>query len=104
VLLTMTIELPKELAADAAEFQVGPPSAGELLPGAKRVLAEVNLDQGVPVALDIAALGQVARNLMGLQEDDDCASVREHCPLSHSRTTTFIQIGALNVFRALAAR
>jgi hypothetical protein len=96
--------LPKELAADAAEFQLGLPSAGELLPGVKRVLAEVNLAQGVPVTLDIAALEQVARNLIGLQEDDDCASVREHWPLSHSRTSTFIQIGAVDVFTALAAR
>ena len=38
------------------------------MPGAKRVQAEVNLDQGVPVAPDIAALGQVARDLIGLQK------------------------------------
>ncbi|HEY1467876.1 MAG TPA: AAA family ATPase [Candidatus Acidoferrum sp.] len=70
VLLAATIELPKELAADAAEFQLGLPSAEELLPGVKRVLAEVNLDQSLPVSLDIAALGQVARNLIGLPEEE----------------------------------
>jgi hypothetical protein len=69
-LLAATIELPKELVADAAEFHLGLPSAEELLPGVKRVLAEVNLDQGVPVAPDIAALGQVARNLNGFPEEE----------------------------------
>jgi hypothetical protein len=47
VLLAATIELPEELTADAAEFQLGLPSPEELLPGVKRVLAEVNLDQGL---------------------------------------------------------
>ena len=70
VLLAATIELPKELAADSVEFQLGLPSAQELLPGVKRVLAEVSLDQSLPVALDIAALGQVARNLIGLPEEE----------------------------------
>jgi hypothetical protein len=70
VLLAATIELPKELVADAAEFQLGLALSEELLPDAKRVLAEVNLDQGVPVALDIAALGQVPRNLIGLPKEE----------------------------------
>jgi hypothetical protein len=55
VLLVATIELPKELVADAAEFQLGLLSAAQLLPGVKRLMAEANLDQGVPVALDIGA-------------------------------------------------
>jgi len=70
VMLAATIELPKDLTADAAEFQLGLPSAEDLLPGVKRVLAEANLDQGIPVALDIASLGQVARNLVGLPEEE----------------------------------
>ena len=40
MLLAATIGLPKELSADAAEYQLGLPSAEDLLPGVKRVLAE----------------------------------------------------------------
>jgi len=89
VLLAATIELPIELAADAAEFQLGLPSAEELLPGVKRVLAEVNLDQGLPVALDIAALGQVARNLIGLPEEDALRIFRK-CLLNRGKADTAV--------------
>ncbi len=74
VLLAASIQLPKELDADAARFDLGLPSAEELLPGVKRVLAEVNHEQGVAVALDVMGMTQAAKNLVGLTEEEglDC--------------------------------
>ncbi len=70
ILLAALIQLPKELLADAAPFQLGLPSAEELLPGVKRVLAEVNHDQNIPVSLDVIDMSQAARNLVGLTEEE----------------------------------
>ena len=102
VLLAATVELPKELVADAAEFQLGLPSAGELLPGVKRVLAEVNLDQGVPVALDIAALGQVARNLIGLPEEEALRIFRQ-CLLNRGKADAAVVDEVLEAKRTASA-
>jgi hypothetical protein len=70
VLLAASIQLPKELLADTAAFQVGLPTSEELLPGVKRVMAEVNRDQGVTIALDPIGIAQAAKNLVGLTEDE----------------------------------
>jgi SpoVK/Ycf46/Vps4 family AAA+-type ATPase len=70
VILAATIQLPKELEADAASFQLGLPAAEELLPGVKRVLAELNHEQGIVMTLDLVAIGQAAKNLVGLPEEE----------------------------------
>ena len=70
VLLAASITLPPELQAEAAWFQLGLPSAEELSAGVKRVLAETNHEQNVPVALDAMGIGQAARNLIGLPEEE----------------------------------
>ena len=89
VLLAATIDLPKELSADAAEYQLGLPSAEDLLPGVKRVLAEANLQQGIPVALDSAALTQVARNLIGLPEEEALRIFRK-CLLNRGKADAVV--------------
>jgi SpoVK/Ycf46/Vps4 family AAA+-type ATPase len=70
VLLAASIQLPKELDADAARFDLGLPSVEELLPGVKRVLAEMNHEQGVAIALDVMGMTQAAKNLVGLTEEE----------------------------------
>ena len=84
VLLAASIQLPPEVAADAAPYELGLPSAEELLPGVKFVLAEVTRDQALPVALDLAGIGQLAKNLVGLPEEEALRVLRK-CVLERSK-------------------
>ncbi len=84
ILLAATIQLPKELLVDAAPFQLGLPSAEELLPGVKRVLAEVNRDQSIPISLDTIDMSQAAKNLVGLTEQEGLRIFRK-CLLARSK-------------------
>src|SRR6202049_378509 len=70
VLLGAAIQLPPELDADAVSFQLGLPSVDELLSGVKATLAELNRSQGIATSLDAVGVGQLAKNLAGLSEDD----------------------------------
>jgi hypothetical protein len=69
-LLAAGIQLPKELVVDAAQFQLALPNAAQLIPGVKRVLAEVNRDPGVAISLAAMGMTQAAKNLVGLPEDE----------------------------------
>lgn len=84
VLLAASLSLPPELSADAAEFQMGLPSAEELLGAVRSTLAELSAAQGVPNALDALALGQLAKNLVGLSEEEALRVLRQ-CALGRGR-------------------
>ena len=84
VLLAASIQLPSEVAADSAPYQLGLPSAEELLPGVKFVLAEVTRDHALPVALDMAGIGQLAKNLVGLPEEEALRLLRK-CIMERSK-------------------
>ncbi len=84
VILAASIQLPKELVADAATFQLGLPVAEELLPGVKRVLAELNHEQGLAIALDVVGMTQAANNLVGLPEEEALRLFRK-CLLRHGK-------------------
>jgi ATP-dependent 26S proteasome regulatory subunit len=84
VLLAATIQLPKELEADAAAFELGLPTVEELLPGVKRVLAEVNHEQGIAIALDLVGITEAAKNLVGLTEDESLRLFRK-CLLTRGK-------------------
>jgi ATP-dependent 26S proteasome regulatory subunit len=77
ILLGASLTLPAELSADAVEFQLGLPSAEELLGGIRRTLTELNASQGVPNALDAVGLGQLAKNLTGLSEEEALRVLRQ---------------------------
>jgi AAA+ superfamily predicted ATPase len=77
VILGASIALPPELDADAVAFQLGLPSVDELTTGVKATLAELNRTQGIANSLDVAGLGQVAKNLAGLPEDDALRVLRQ---------------------------
>src|SRR5580704_7193413 len=66
VISAASLELPAELASEAAPFRFDLPPAEELLPGVKSVLAEVNREQRIAMSLDVTGVAQVARNLAGL--------------------------------------
>lgn len=98
VLLAASIQLPKELAADAAAFQLGLPSAEELLPGVKRVLAELSHDQALPIALDQLAIVQAARNLVGLPEEEALRLFRK-CLLARGKADSEVLNAVLDAKR-----
>ena len=77
VLTAAKMELPADLEGDAIPFQLGLPEAEDLLPGVKQVLADLNREQRIPVALDVAALSQLAQNLVGLPEEEAFRALRK---------------------------
>jgi AAA+ superfamily predicted ATPase len=87
VISAASVQLPADLASEAAAFELDLPSADELLPRVKSVLAEVNREQHIPIALDVAGMGQIARNLAGLSEEEAVRTLRM-CILSRGRADT----------------
>jgi len=87
VLQAAAVTLPPEVEADAVAFQLGLPEAEELLAGLRGVLAEVNREEGVPVALDAIGMGQLAKNLVGLPEEEALRIARK-CILARGRADT----------------
>jgi ATP-dependent 26S proteasome regulatory subunit len=84
VILGATIQLPRELAADAVEFVLGLPSAEELSSGVKATLAELNRAQGIPTSLDALDLAQLVKDLAGLAEDEALRVLRQ-CVLARGK-------------------
>jgi SpoVK/Ycf46/Vps4 family AAA+-type ATPase len=76
-MLGATIQLPPELEADAVAFQLGLPSEEELVGGVKATLAELNRTQGIATSLDSAGVGQLAKKLAGLSEEDALRVLRQ---------------------------
>jgi ATP-dependent 26S proteasome regulatory subunit len=84
VISAATLQLPAEVASEAVLFQLGLPAAEELLPGVESVLAELNREQRIVVSLDVAGIGQVARNLAGLSQEQALRTLRM-CILTRGR-------------------
>jgi AAA+ superfamily predicted ATPase len=77
VLISAAMQLPAELSGDAVPFQLGLPSAEELLPGVRTVLAEANGTQRIPIALDSTGVSQLARSLAGLPQEEALRALRK---------------------------
>src|SRR5713101_3387043 len=77
VIIAASMQLPPDLEGDAMPFQLGLPAVEDLLPRVKQVLAEVNREQRIPIALDGAATTQLARNLVGLPEEEALRALRK---------------------------
>ena len=84
VICAASLQLPAELASEAAPFDLSLPTSDELLPGVMKVLAEANREQHIPMFLDTVAIGQVAKNLAGLSEEEAMRTLRK-CVLSRGR-------------------
>ncbi len=76
VISAASLQLPAELASEAVPYQLGLPTSEDLLPGVKGVLAGMNREQRIPVALDVAGMAQLAHNLAGLSEEDAMRTLR----------------------------
>jgi len=77
VLTAAKMELPADLEGEAMPFQLGLPEADDLLPRVKQTLAELNRDERFPIALDVAAMAQLAQNLVGLPEEEALRALRK---------------------------
>jgi SpoVK/Ycf46/Vps4 family AAA+-type ATPase len=77
VLTAAALQLPPDLEGDAIPFQLGLPAAEDLLPGVKQVLADLNREQRIPISLDVPAMMQLARNLLGLPEEEALRALRK---------------------------
>jgi hypothetical protein len=84
VISAASLQVPAELASEAAPFRFDLPSPEELLPGVKSVLAEVNREQRIAMSLDVAGVAEVARNLAGLSGEEAMRTLRM-CVLSRGR-------------------
>jgi AAA+ superfamily predicted ATPase len=84
VIVAAELTLPAEVTADAVEFQLGLPSAEELVGGVRSTLAELTAAQGLPNALDAVGVGQLAKNLTGLSEEEALRILRQ-CVLARGK-------------------
>jgi hypothetical protein len=84
VITAAALQLPPYLRADSVPFQLGLPGVEELLPGVKSVLSELNRTQQIPIALDVAGIGQLAQNLVGLPQEEALRALRM-CILARRR-------------------
>lgn len=82
IISAASFQLPAELVPETAEFKLGYPSADELLAYAREVLADVALNRRIPITLDAAGRMQLARNLVGLTEQQAMRILRK-CLLAH---------------------
>jgi ATP-dependent 26S proteasome regulatory subunit len=76
VITAAALQLPPDLRGDSVPFQLSLPTADELLPGVKNVLAEMNRTHQIPMALDIASVTQLAQNLVGLPQEEALRALR----------------------------
>src|SRR5205814_2495359 len=93
-----SVQLPADLAGDAAPFELGLPSSDELLIAIKQVLAEMNRENHVSVSLDIAGLQQLAKNLSGLPLAEAMRTLRR-CVLSQGNADSSILDAVLDAKR-----
>jgi hypothetical protein len=77
VITAAKMQLPPDLQADAAPFQLGLPSAEELVHCVKQVIAEANAENRIPVSLDGPGTLQLAQNLVGLQQEEAMRMLRK---------------------------
>jgi len=88
VITAAALQLPADLRGDSLPFQLGLPTADELLASVKSVLAEMNRTQQIPLALDLSG---IAQNLVGLPQEEAMRALRM-CILARRR----VDVGLLD--------
>jgi AAA+ superfamily predicted ATPase len=84
VITAAALQLPPDLQGDAVPFQIGLPSAEELLPGVRTVVVELNGANQIPIELNGDAMRQLAKNLAGLPQEEALRTLRM-CVLARRR-------------------
>ncbi len=84
VITAAALQLPPDVRADSVPFQLGLPSAEELLVGVRNVLTEMGGAQQISIALDAGGIAQLAQNLAGLPQEEAMRTLRM-CILARRR-------------------
>ena len=100
VITAAALELPAELRGDAVPFAFGLATAEELLAGVQEVLAEASSKQQIPMGLDVAGMGQLASNLVGLPQEEALRTLRL-CLLARRRADAGLLEDVLDAKRVL---
>jgi AAA+ superfamily predicted ATPase len=98
VITAGSIQLPQDLSGDAEPFNLGLPSTDEVLAGVKQCLADLNRENHIPVALDVAAMLQLAKNLSGLPLTDSMSTLRR-CILQQGKADATLLDAVLDAKR-----
>jgi len=95
LITSAALQLPPDLRGDSIPFQLGLPTAEDLLPGVKAVLAEMNRTQQIPIALDVPGITQLAQSLVGLPQEEAMRALRM-CILARRRMDAGLLDAALD--------
>jgi ATP-dependent 26S proteasome regulatory subunit len=99
VISAASIQLPPEIKNDSSVFQLGLPTAAELAACVNQVLAETSHNQRSPVALEVAQISQLARNLVGFTQDEAAHTLRK-CLLERGKADAGLLDAVLDAKRA----
>ena len=77
IISAASLALPPELIPETATFELGYPTADDLLPCILEVLSDASASQRIRVSLDAAARVELARSLVGLTEQEAVRTLRK---------------------------
>lgn len=99
VISAASIDLPTELRDEAKPFELGFASAEELLSDVRKVLADTSISQRISITLDAAGRAQIAKNLVGLTEEEAMRTLRK-CLLTRGKVDAGLIDAVLDAKRA----
>jgi len=76
VITAAAMQLPADLSGEAVPFQIGLPTAEELLPVVRATVAELNGTNRIVLELDAEGVKQLAKNLAGLGQAEAVRTLR----------------------------
>jgi len=100
VISAASLELPPELKCESTAFQLGLPGAEELLAVVNQVLVEASREVRTSVSLDANDISQLARNLLGLTQDEAAHTLRK-CLLAHGKADDGLLSNVLDAKNAI---
>jgi hypothetical protein len=99
VITAASLQLPPDLRGDAVPFQIGLPSAEDLLPSVRAAVVELNGANRIPLELDAEGVKQLAKNLTGLGQAEAVRTLRM-CVLARRKMDDGLLDAVLDAKRA----
>jgi hypothetical protein len=76
VITAASLQLPPDLLSDSVPFQIGLPTAEELLPTVRTAVIELSNANHIALELNADGMRQLAKNLLGLPQEEALRSLR----------------------------
>jgi SpoVK/Ycf46/Vps4 family AAA+-type ATPase len=76
VITAASLQLPPDLLSDSVPFQIGLPTAEELLPAVRTAVIELSNANHLALELNADGMRQLAKNLLGLPQEEALRSLR----------------------------